>query len=113
MKGSDSSMIPDAEYYQASPTSPMSSKTVVGSYSATGSWTSYTGHLKGKESKEFQERSLSGTNEYAYPGFGTVAEAEYDGEVKAREGKGSGPDVLQCRDYESPSMGDVEKGRAL
>lgn len=121
VKGSDSSPMSDADYYMASPTSPtspMSSKTAVGSYSATGSWTSYTGHLKGKESREFHDRSFSGSmKEYGYPGFGTVAETEYgDGEAKGRpglDGFDTGGDMLHHRDSESASIGDVEKGRAL
>lgn len=96
----------------------MSSKTVVGSYSATGSWTSYKGHLKGKESQEFHERSFPGTmQEYGYPGFGVVAGVDSgDGEMKARsepEDLGPGADALRRRDSEFASTGDVEKGRAL
>lgn len=119
IKDNDTSMTSDVDDYLASPSSPMSpmsSKTMVGSYSATGSWTSYTGHLKGKESRDFHERSFPGTmNEYGYPRFGTVAEAEYgDMELKTNpEIEHPDADELHCGDSYSASARDVEKGRAL
>lgn len=54
-------------------------------------------------------------NEYGYPGFGTVAEAEYgDEELKGHPGLyHPDSDTLQRGESGSLNAGEVEKGRAL
>lgn len=120
--GSMSRLPEDSEDCLASPTSPASPssvKTVVGrdSYTGTGSWTSYTGHLKGRGSglggdgdhESSVESGSMMSESYVYARGGTVT-GDSEAQKKARA---PGANARMVRSRGLVTGEESEKGRAL